>query len=384
MLRQWTGRVYDNTLRDGEQTPGVCFSGDDKRAIACLLADAGVRCLEAGFAGVSREEEQAVKAVAEAGLGAEVFSLARLRAEDIQAAVRAKVQGITLIAPASEKARALWHGNKSLAPLLEAARRGIEAAKHAGLKVKFSCVDATRTPMEQTLRIYLEAQEAGADMVSYPDTLGVAMPEEIFEAIRALKNALRIPVSFHGHNDLGLAVANSLAAVRAGADEVQTTVNGLGERAGNTPLEEWVMAMRVGYQLDTGVAMGRLTELSELVRRLSGQELSGNKPIVGRNAFRHESGIHAQGLLAGGRMYEPFPPEWIGRRHEIAFGKHSGKSNLRSLYPECGLQLTRTQEKKILGMIKRKAQAQKRELERAEVMQIIFKAGVCSPGRGTA
>jgi len=295
-------------------------------------------------------------------LEAKIFSLARLTRADIDAARHAGVHGVTLIAPATD---ALIQARTGLSAgqIEKEISAAIEYAVQKKLQVKFSCVDASRAPFERLIRWYRMAREAGAGMVSYADTVGVATPEAVTRTIKELKRILQMPVSLHAHNDLGLAVANSLAAVSAGADEVQVTVNGLGERAGNTPLEEFVMALRVGCQMDAGVDLLAMMELSRTVSRITGIEPAANKPIIGKNVFRHESGIHVQGLLHPEfSTYEPFPPAWIGRHHEVAFGKHSGKSNLRHLCQEYGIAMSAEQEAKTLLEIKTQSQAQKREL----------------------
>lgn len=365
-------RIYDNTLRDGEQTVGVCFSPAEKVLIARQLAATNIRAFEAGFAGVSEEEEAAILAVTEAGLDAEIYSLARLRTQDIDAARRTGVHGVTLIAPVSDvliRAR-----RKTPEDVEREIVSAVGYAKRMGLGVRFSCVDASRTPLDRLLRWYLLAREAGADWISYADTVGAATPESVSRAVGELKRVLRMPVSMHAHNDLGLAVANSLAAMKGGADEVQVTVNGLGERAGNTPMEEFVLALKAGYRLDPGVDLHAMMELSGTLNRLTGLEPAVNKPIIGKNAFRHESGIHVQGLLqAELPVFEPFPPEWIGRRHEVAFGKHSGKSNLRHLCREYGIALDARRERLLLRAVKHLAQENRRELEKAEILQFILK-----------
>jgi isopropylmalate/homocitrate/citramalate synthase len=366
-------QLYDNTLRDGEQTAGVCFSPSDKLEIAQALAAAGIRSFEAGFAGVSAEECLAIRSVMHLNLPTRIFSLARLSKEDIDAACRAGVDGVTLIAPASD---ALLCTRGIAAPESVEQEIGIWVAyaKQKKIAVKFSCVDATRTPLARLLRWYRAAQLAGADMISVADTVGVGTPESISRLIRELKRVLDMPVSMHAHNDLGLAVANSLAAAAAGADEVQVTVNGLGERAGNTALEAMVMALKVGYGLELGVDLRAMMALSETVARLSGREPGINQPIVGRDVFRHESGIHVQGLLHEDvSTYEPFPPEWIGRKHDVVFGKHSGKSNVQHVCREYGICLNAEQETQIVQRIKQWGQAQKRELHKGEVLQLILK-----------
>ncbi|NTV53508.1 MAG: hypothetical protein HGA76_10935, partial [Candidatus Firestonebacteria bacterium] len=226
-------KIYDNTLRDGEQTVGVSFSAADKVRIARGLTAAGVPAFEAGFAGVSAQERAAIKAVVDLGLPARVFSLARLHKADLDAAQLSGVYGVTLIAPASDAVMRA-RGAGDAAEVEAEIPVWIEYAKRKKLFVKFSCVDATRAPFERLIRWYLLAKNAGADMASYADTVGVGSPDGVSRAVGELKRILQMPLSLHAHNDLGLALANSLAAMSAGADEIQVTVNGLGERTGNT------------------------------------------------------------------------------------------------------------------------------------------------------
>jgi isopropylmalate/homocitrate/citramalate synthase len=364
--------LYDNTLRDGEQTPGVCFSAKDKIAIARGLARAGFPALEAGFAAVSMEERHAIRDLARLELGPRIFSLARLDFNDIQAARHAGVDGITLLAPASDNLLRI-RPRFSVRMLPSEIAKMVAYAKQRKLSVRFSCEDATRTPLARLLVFYRAAWEAGADCLGYADTAGIATPERISRRVRAIKRALPLPLSIHCHNDLGLAVANSLAAARAGADEIHVTLNGLGERAGNTPAEEFILAMKAAYGQDLGIDLAALMELSRELIRITGLEPGFNKPVIGRNVFRHEAGMHVQGLLRPEcGTYEPYPPAWVGRSHEVAFGKHSGRSNIRFLCRKQGLVLAPSGEERVLARIKQLAQMQQREISTEEVLQWIY------------
>jgi len=366
-----TVHLYDNTMRDGEQTVGVVFSVEDKLRIAEGLARAGIRRFEAGFAAVSEEERLAIRAVVDAGFDAQVFSLARLREAEVDAAAETGVRHVVVFAPASDVLmRAKSVG--TVEQVAESIQRVIGHAKERGLFVRFGCEDSTRAPLDRLLRFCALAAGAGADAVGLADTAGVAMPEEVAAVVAAVRDEVALPVSIHCHNDLGLAVANSLAAVRAGAEEVQVTVNGLGERAGNAAMDEFVMALKVGYGVDAGVDMVEMARLSELLVELTGLRPAFNKPVLGRNAFRHESGIHVQALLEeDAPTYGAFPPEWVGRRHEVAFGKHSGWSNVRYLCRECGLSLAPDAEAEVVRRIKALSQEQRREVDRGEVLEMI-------------
>jgi len=366
--------LYDNTMREGEQTVGVVFSKEDKVRIATQLVKAGVSNFEAGFAAVSAEERKAIRAVVEKGFNANVFSLARLKEKDVDEALEAGVRHIGMFVPSSDSmiraklscsARELEHQIPKV----------VEYAKRRGLFVRFACEDGTRTPWERLLRFNMLAREAGADCISLVDTAGIGLPERMGELAGALREELNLPISAHCHNDLGLAVANSLAAARAGAKELHVTVNGLGDRAGNTAMDELVLAMKVGYGIDMGIDLVEMAHLSSLLSTITGLKIPFNKPIVGRNAFRHESGVHVQVLLKKDiDTYGAFPPEWVGRKHEVAFGKHAGRSNIRFLCNEVGLALDAEAEIRILERVKALSQKRREEIGREEVLQMILEA----------
>ncbi len=367
-------RLYDNTMRDGEQTVGVSFSMKDKVTIATRLVKAGITHFEAGFAVVSDEERRTIRSIVEKNITQYVFSLARLTKEDVDEAIEAGVKHVTLFIPSSDpmiQARL----NCSEQEIENRISQVVDYAKKLELFVKFSCEDATRTPLERLVKFYTIAREFGADYISLPDTTGIGTPEHITGLVKTLKQEVKLPISFHGHNDLGLAVANSIAAVKAGADEIQITVNGLGERAGNTPMDEFVLATKVGYGIDLDIDLIEMVELSRLLTEITGIELASNKPIVGKNSFCHESGIHVQALLKEDLgTYEPFPPEWIGRKHEVAFGKHSGRSNIRFLCRQVGLSLNPEEENEVFERIKSLSQTRGYGIERGEVLEIILES----------
>ncbi len=366
--------LYDDTLREGEQTVGVAFSVEDKVRIATQLDKAGITGFEAGFAAVSEEERRAIRAVVEKFPDARAFSLSRLMEEDIKATLEAGARYIAIFVPSSDS----MIQAKLSCSARELERRIpklVEYSKKQGLFVRFSCEDSTRTPLERLFKFHTLAREAGADCTSIADTAGVGLPERIAGLVRALKEEIGLPISVHCHNDLGLAVANSLAACRAGADEVQVTVSGLGERAGNTPMDEFVVAMKAGYGIDIGIDLIEMAHLSSLVSAITGLDVAFNKPVLGRNVFRHESGIHVQALLSEEfETYQAFPPEWVGRRHEVAFGKHSGRSNVRFLCREIGIALDAETEMEIAERIKSLSQERRGEIGRNEVLKMIERA----------
>jgi len=320
--------LFDNTLRDGEQTPGVAFTTAEKVAIGRLLAETGIPALEAGFAAVSAEEREAIRAVVDAQTGMTVFSLCRCVEADVAAACACGVEHVTVYTPVSElQLRRRLQGDFTV--VQDRIRRVVAAAKSRGLFVRFSCEEAFRTPPERLVSSYLTAKEVGADMLSLPDTVGVATPWAVERCLALLQREVGLPVSVHFHNDLGLSVANALAAMLAGATEVQVCANGLGERAGNTPLEQVALAALYQLDYDFGVNLEKLTELSTLVSKAAGTEPASNQPIFGANVFTHESGAHLHGLLQSPACYEPFPPPLVGREHRFVLGKHSGRAAVR-------------------------------------------------------
>ena len=276
--------LFDNTLRDGEQTPGVAFTTAEKVAIGRLLAETGIPALEAGFAAVSAEEREAIRAVVDAQTGMTVFSLCRCVEADVAAACACGVEHVTVYTPVSElQLRRRLQGDFTV--VQDRIRRVVAAAKSRGLFVRFSCEEAFRTPPERLVSSYLTAKEVGADMLSLPDTVGVATPWAVERCLALLQREVGLPVSVHFHNDLGLSVANALAAMLAGATEVQVCANGLGERAGNTPLEQVALAALYQLDYDFGVNLEKLTELSTLVSKAAGTEPASNQPIFGAKSI---------------------------------------------------------------------------------------------------
>lgn len=348
-------QIYDNTLRDGEQQIGVSFSKKDKILIAKKISEIGVKNIEAGFIAVSENERKIIKDLNQMDIGANIFCLARLRREDIDLAIKCGVKNITIFTCASD-ILLKYKLHKTAAEVLEKIKYLISYCKEHSMYVRFSCEDATRTDIERLVLFYNTAYEYGADYVSVPDTCGVGTPETIGNLIKSLKHELKLPISIHCHNDLGLALSNTIAAVKEGVDEVQLTINGLGERAGNTAFEEFVMAMKVGYDVTLPIKYDQIMKLSKLVEKLSGERIGNNKPIVGKNAFCHESGLHVAALLKNQKTYEAFSPSIIGRKHTIAFGKHSGKANIEFLLRKHSVELSDQEKESLVTTIKKKAE----------------------------
>ncbi|MEM2282277.1 MAG: 2-isopropylmalate synthase [Candidatus Hadarchaeales archaeon] len=344
-------KIFDTTLRDGEQTPGVSLTPEQKVTIARQLDKLGVDVIEAGFPVVSEGEKRAVSDICRAGLEAKICALARCKKEDIDTALGCGVGRVHVFIATSDIH--LQHKLKiSREKALEEAVKWVEYTKSHGVEVEFSAEDATRTELEYLKKVYLATVEAGADLINVPDTVGVMTPRAMFWLIDKLREVVKVPISVHCHNDLGLAVANSLAGVEAGAEQVHVTVNGLGERAGNASLEEVVMGLRALYNLKPRVKTELLVETSELVRRLTRVPVQPHKPIVGDNAFAHEAGIHVHGVLQFPGTYEPLSPELVGAHRRLLVGKHAGVHSVESQLLELGIKPTKEQLTEITRRVK--------------------------------
>ncbi|MGA8542272.1 MAG: homoaconitate hydratase [Thermoplasmata archaeon] len=328
---------WDETLRDGEQTPGVHFTPEEKLRIATLLSEIGVSVVNAGIPVVSEEEASAVRLVASAGLKANILAAARTVPADIDAVIRSGVTHIAIFVAASNVH--LKHKLKmSQEQVLAASVKSVRQAKDAGLHVAYVTEDTVRAPFDFVERLYREVQDAGADRLVVADTVGIMTPLTFRWYLTEFQRRVRPKdLSVHCHDDFGLAVANTLTAVECGARAPHVCVNGLGERAGNASLEEVVVGLEALYGVNTGIHTERLTELSRLVEELSGIPVAANKALVGYNAFSHEAGIHTHGILAHTLTYEPLQPERVGARRQMILGKHTGKAAIVEKLKERGL-----------------------------------------------
>lgn len=345
--------VYDTTLRDGEQTPGVCLRTPEKLKIARKLDELRLHQIEAGFPVVSREEKRSVQAIAGENLDAQILALCRTKKEDIDTALDCNVDGIITFLGTSNLH--LKHKLKvSQEDALNICMNSIEYAKEHGLFVAFSAEDATRTDLDFLKNIYRRAQSYGADRVHIADTVGAISPQGMGYLVGELKKEIDIEIALHCHNDFGMALSNSIAGLLAGASAVSTTVNGIGERAGNTSLEELVMTLLLIYGVDLDFNISVFYELSQIVEELTNMKVPDNKPIVGKNVFRHESGIHVDAVIEEPLTYEPFLPELIGHQRRIVLGKHSGCRAVKAKLDECGIDVTRDELCKIVEIVKEK------------------------------
>ncbi len=361
-------RIFDTTLRDGEQSPGATMTLEEKLRIAKRLEDLGVDVIEAGFPAASPGELESVREIAAVVERSEVAALCRTREPDIEAGFKAvsaaKLPRLHVFIATSKLH--MEHKLK-LAPdqVLEEVRRGVAHCASLCNSVEFSAEDATRTELSFLKEVFACAVENGASVVNIPDTVGYTMPQEytrIVQEIRAVVGP-SVVISTHCHNDLGLAVANSLAAVAAGARQVECCINGIGERAGNAALEEIVMALRVRRDLlgcDTRIDTRQLMTTSRLVSQITGLHVQASKPIVGRNAFAHEAGIHQHGVLKDRRTYEIMRPEDVGlTESKIVLGKHSGRHALQKRLEELGFAMSKTQLDKVFERFKQLADKKK-------------------------
>ena len=351
-------KIFDTTLRDGEQSPGCSMNLQEKIEVAHCLEKLKVDIIEAGFAIVSPGDFESVKTIAENVKDCTVASLARCNVKDIDAAweaVKGAADPRIHVFIATSPIHMEYKLKMTPDEVLEQAKQMVAYARKFCPNIEFSAEDATRSDIEFLKKITAVAIESGATTINLPDTVGYTTPEEMEYLIREVKENVRgaekAVFSVHCHNDLGMATANSLAGVRGGARQIECTINGLGERAGNTSMEEVVMALRTRqdeFKADTGIDATQIHRASKTVYNIIGQTAPINKPIVGKNAFAHEAGIHQHGVLANKKTYEIMTPESVGLNvNNIVLGKHSGRHAVAKRLEELGYTLTRDDPKQL-------------------------------------
>jgi homocitrate synthase NifV len=362
--------INDTTLRDGEQAAGVAFTVTEKVVFATLMDAIGVQELEVGIPAMGSTEAEAIAEIVRLGLKTKLTGWNRAVRSDIDASLACGLERVHISVPVSQIQIAVkFQGNCQL--VFERLQSTISYARDRGLYISVGGEDSSRADESFLLDVALAAQDWGASRFRFCDTVGILDPLTTYEKVQQLVNKLMIPVEMHTHNDLGMATANALAGIRAGATSVNTTVNGLGERAGNAALEEVVMAMKRIYGMNIGIDTRRFKEISEFVINASGCDLPPWKAVVGKNAFAHESGIHGHGVLQNPSTYEPFTPEEVGRERSLVVGKHTGKHIVTNLLQQYGIALNSEETRSLIDAVRELSVELKRSLTPNELLDLV-------------
>ncbi len=366
--------IHDSTLRDGEQTPGVVFRKDEKIAIAKALDAVGVDRIEAGMPAVSAEDMEAVKSIVNLGLKAKIMVFSRAMAEDIDKALETGVYGVVLEIPAGLP-RLKYQFNWSMEELLRRTVDAINYAKSKGLYVCYFPYDTTRAEMSFLTPFLKEVTaKSKPDSIAVVDTVGCALPESIKYMVREIKKITGATIEIHTHNDLGLGIANSLAAVEAGAEVVHVCVNGLGERCGNAALEDVVVCLKTLLGLDMeNIKFNKLTELSRMIEKYSGLKVAANKAITGELTFTRESGLGVDVFQKEPRVAFSIHPKFVGGKFKFVLGKKSGKPSIKLKLEELGMQVPDEKIAEILTKVKQKGIDKKSLLTDEEFRDIVKK-----------
>lgn len=363
--------IGDTTLRDGEQTAGVVFSRKEKIAIARHLDAMGVHELECGIPAMGEEERQSIRALVDLGLSARLITWNRALVPDIEASIACGIAAVDISLSVSDIM--IEHKiNKSRQWVVEQLKRALGFAKEKGLYVCVGGEDASRADIGFLAELLKVARAGGADRFRFCDTLGILDPFATFDKVRCLADAAPgLEIEVHAHNDLGLATANALAGVRGGATYISTTVNGLGERAGNAALEEVVMALKVACGIDVGIDTRKFRGVSRLVGQASNRVVPAWKAVVGEKVFSHESGLHTDGVLKDPRNYEGFAPEDVGLKRHIVAGKHSGTNGIVESFRQIGVPISREEAQEMMAKVRSTAQRIKGPLAPQDLLMLL-------------
>ena len=363
-------QINDTTLRDGEQAAGVAFTVAEKVVFATLMDAIGVQELEIGIPAMGSTEAEAITEINNLGLQTLLTGWNRAVRSDIDASLACGLQRVHISVPVSEIQIAVkFQGNCQ--SVFDRLRDTISYACDRGLYISVGGEDSSRADESFLLDVAASAQDWGASRFRFCDTVGILDPLTTYHKVERLVNKLTIPVEMHTHNDFGMATANALAGIRAGATSVNTTVNGLGERAGNAALEEVVMALKRIYGINVGIDTCQFKEISKFVVQASGCDVPPWKAIVGDNAFAHESGIHGHGVLQNPATYEPFTPEEVGRERRLVIGKHTGKHLITNLLQQHGITLNQTETRSLIDAVRDLSVELKRSLTPEELLNLV-------------
>ncbi len=362
--------IDDTTLRDGEQTAGVVFSKREKVTIARMLDSIGVGEIECGIPVMGKEEQESIRSLVDLGLNARLITWNRALLHEIKASIACGVQAVDISLSVSDQ-MIVHKLRKDRETVKEQLKVALGFAKQNDLYVSVGGEDASRADITFLVELMEITRALGGDRFRFCDTLGIMDPFTMFDKVSYLRQAVpEIDIEVHTHNDLGMATANAIAGVRAGAKFVNTTINGLGERAGNAALEEVVMGLKYACGIETGINSHRFREMSLFVAKASDRPLSVSKPVVGTGVFAHESGLHTDGVIKDPHNYEGFDPAEVGLTRSIVVGKHSGTGGLIERYRSMGIVVDRKQADRILEVTRVTSCARKRGLTNYELMDI--------------